>query len=138
MQQPTGAVTGQQTPSHRLLTQAGTWESHALLESRLSFEASAQGKEWAHYRQSLPVWSIRNELLHCLGTHDVAVVGGDTGSGKTTQVPHAPAAGLLYSSLSYRAGTQHNPAAEAITGWLELAGCIFAAVNIASQPGKLL
>ena len=34
----------------------------------------------------LPVQAIRDALLQALRTHNVAVVSGDTGCGKTTQV----------------------------------------------------
>ena len=37
-------------------------------------------------RRGLPVWGIREALLQALAVHDVAVVSGDTGCGKTTQV----------------------------------------------------
>ncbi|KFD65617.1 hypothetical protein M514_07620 [Trichuris suis] len=39
------------------------------------------------FRRQLPVFIIRNELLTALEEHQVVVVAGDTGCGKTTQIP---------------------------------------------------
>jgi len=36
---------------------------------------------------SLPVSQRREQVLHAVMTQQVSVVGGETGSGKTTQVP---------------------------------------------------
>ena len=41
----------------------------------------------AAQRRSLPVFSFRDRLIRTIGKHRVCVVEGDTGSGKTTQVP---------------------------------------------------
>ena len=38
-------------------------------------------------RRSLPVYSFRDRLIQTVGSNRVCVVEGDTGSGKTTQVP---------------------------------------------------
>src|SRR5690606_26768045 len=39
------------------------------------------------YPPQLPIAAMREELLAALGAHRVIVVCGDTGSGKTTQLP---------------------------------------------------
>ena len=38
-------------------------------------------------RESLPVYQLRNQLMDCIRHHQVVVVLGETGSGKTTQIP---------------------------------------------------
>ncbi len=38
-------------------------------------------------RKSLPIYSARDALLGEIRTHDCCVVVGETGSGKTTQIP---------------------------------------------------
>ena len=38
-------------------------------------------------RQSLPIWSVRNELKALIASNDSLIVVGSTGSGKTTQLP---------------------------------------------------
>ena len=53
-----------------------------------AWRASPEGAAWGTKRGDLPVVQIRDPLLAALEAADVAVVGGDTGCGKTTQVPH--------------------------------------------------
>ena len=38
-------------------------------------------------RRQLPIFQAREEILRALGTHDTLVLVGETGSGKTTQLP---------------------------------------------------
>ena len=52
-----------------------------------SFDVSPDGARWAETRAALPAAAIKDDLLAALDAHDVVVVGGDTGCGKTTQVP---------------------------------------------------
>ena len=40
-----------------------------------------------HYPEELPICAHREEILAALRAHPVVVVCGDTGSGKTTQLP---------------------------------------------------
>lgn len=40
-----------------------------------------------NYPEQLPVCALRAEILDALGKHRVVIVSGDTGSGKTTQLP---------------------------------------------------
>ena len=51
-----------------------------------AWRASPEGAAWVAKRGQLPVVQIRDGLLAALESADVAVVGGDTGCGKTTQV----------------------------------------------------
>ena len=63
----------------RLLEQAG--ESAALRERRrLSIPACT-------YPESLPIVARRDEIVSAIRTHQVVVIAGETGSGKTTQIP---------------------------------------------------
>lgn len=52
-----------------------------------NFAASGLGREWAAKRENLPVYQVRDRLLATLKTGHMAVLSGDTGCGKTTQVP---------------------------------------------------
>ena len=38
-------------------------------------------------RESLPVFQYREDLIEAIKEHQVLVVEGETGSGKTTQIP---------------------------------------------------
>ena len=62
-------------------------QSEALASEFRDWNSSAAGKYWREKRDGLPVTQIRDELLQALGVHDVVLVSGETGSGKTTQVP---------------------------------------------------
>ena len=62
-------------------------ESQRMLRDLETFDSSPEGQEWARKRSLLPVCEIRQPLLEALARSDVVVVGGDTGCGKTTQVP---------------------------------------------------
>ena len=55
------------------------------------WRSSSEGGKWQQDRGRLPVLSIRRDLLTQLADHDVVVVSGDTGCGKTTQVRTEPA-----------------------------------------------
>ena len=57
-----------------------------MLRRLQAWRDSAEGTQWCSKREQLPVGQIRQALLEALTQHDVAVVGGDTGCGKTTQV----------------------------------------------------
>ena len=36
---------------------------------------------------NLPIYPMRSEILQAIETHQVTIISGETGSGKTTQVP---------------------------------------------------
>lgn len=40
-----------------------------------------------NYRKSLPIFNAREEILNALASNQVIIIAGETGSGKTTQVP---------------------------------------------------
>ena len=50
----------------------------------------AKNKTMSEQRRFLPVYGCRDELLQVIRENQVVVVVGETGSGKTTQVQHAP------------------------------------------------
>ena len=39
------------------------------------------------FRQTLPCYQKKEEILKCMKDHQVVVISGETGCGKTTQVP---------------------------------------------------
>lgn len=56
-----------------------------MLDDQRRWRGSRKGQEWVAKRQQLPVVQIQAGLLAALADHDLVVVGGDTGCGKTTQ-----------------------------------------------------
>lgn len=42
--------------------------------------------EYTSFRQSLPIWSSRDEIIQMISCHQTVLISGETGSGKTTQV----------------------------------------------------
>lgn len=38
-------------------------------------------------RQTLPIYTIRNQILQAISDHRIVLIQGSTGSGKTTQIP---------------------------------------------------
>ena len=79
-------------------------QSEALADELRNWNSSAAGKYWKEKRDGLPVTQIRDELLRVLGVHDVVLVSGETGSGKTTQVPQM----LLDGCIESLRGAQCN------------------------------
>ncbi|CAI5478313.1 unnamed protein product [Closterium sp. Yama58-4] len=62
----------------------------AIKEDRCSIppaQASPEGASMLALRQSLPAWKERERLLQAVRDNQVVVVSGETGCGKTTQLP---------------------------------------------------
>ncbi|CAN8061438.1 unnamed protein product [Agarophyton chilense] len=73
-QHPQGSKKSTKTKVERILPAAPQTESRRL-------------REMKKQRQTLPAHDARNEILSALDGHQVVVISGATGSGKTTQVP---------------------------------------------------
>jgi len=56
-------------------------------ESTLQQETRASNRPQPQYPDDLPVVQMRDAILEALGKHQVLIVCGETGSGKTTQLP---------------------------------------------------
>ena len=57
------------------------------IESSQAVVLSRQGKVKLEYPELLPVSQKREEILAAIKSHQVVVIAGETGSGKTTQLP---------------------------------------------------
>lgn len=73
-------------PQVREQSQQQQAESRAMAHDLEQWRRSSEGAKWQQDRGRLPVLTIRHDLLAQLADHDVVVVSGDTGCGKTTQV----------------------------------------------------
>ncbi|CAG9462498.1 unnamed protein product [Pedinophyceae sp. YPF-701] len=61
--------------------------SRALEDAQRAWAASSAGQRMQQHRERLPAWARRAELLAAVARHQVVVVSGETGCGKTTQLP---------------------------------------------------
>ncbi len=68
-------------------TTAVTAKSVEMRRRLGEWKAGEEGRSWVEARSALPAAGIREGLLAALRDGDIAVVGGETGCGKTTQVP---------------------------------------------------
>ena len=88
-----------QHPLRRQLRQIRQWLSDgkaidqhlqkllARIQNSQQIVASRSVPLTVHYPEALPVSGRRQEILEALNSHQVVVVAGETGSGKTTQLP---------------------------------------------------
>jgi len=62
-------------------------ENKGIDRDLIDAAARIEGGEMARFRKTLPSFKMRNELLSAIANQQVLVVSGETGCGKTTQVP---------------------------------------------------
>ncbi|KAK8854055.1 ATP-dependent RNA helicase Cdc28 [Tritrichomonas musculus] len=67
---------------------AGIMASKPLLFEKPTMEITEiQEIDYTPVQQSLPVYKYKDDILNILKDHQILIVVGDTGSGKTTQIP---------------------------------------------------
>ena len=64
---------------------ANSPQSVQLLSQWRARQSSAQQKKMLAGRQSLPAWSKRDDIVDTVNSHQVTIIAGETGSGKSTQ-----------------------------------------------------
>ncbi|CAG0883973.1 unnamed protein product, partial [Darwinula stevensoni] len=62
-------------------------ESEETEEQRRKKEIKKQKQSLEETRKSLPIYPFREDLLAAIEEHQILIVEGETGSGKTTQIP---------------------------------------------------
>lgn len=67
-------------------TRGGMSKEELLLEEQIK-EAERAARSIDEVRKSLPIYKYRDEFLAALKVHQILVIVGETGSGKTTQLP---------------------------------------------------
>ncbi|XP_058752739.1 DExH-box ATP-dependent RNA helicase DExH7, chloroplastic isoform X2 [Vicia villosa] len=79
------------TESHQSFVQRGTYikelESANLRQLQYTKMGSQRYQDMLNFRATLPIATLKGDILQMLKENDVLVVCGETGSGKTTQVP---------------------------------------------------
>ena len=60
-------------------------EKRMMMQQLSAAEAKAKGIE--ETRKSLPIYQFRDEIIQAVRDHQVLIIVGETGSGKTTQLP---------------------------------------------------
>ncbi|OJJ51201.1 hypothetical protein ASPZODRAFT_56516 [Penicilliopsis zonata CBS 506.65] len=85
-----GAVTTLPTRSHRkhakkIDLKAGTSQGRAFREAWEAKRESEAQQEMIRKRQSLPAWKTQDAIIQAVNNHQVTIVSGETGSGKSTQ-----------------------------------------------------
>ncbi|XP_025083145.1 ATP-dependent RNA helicase DHX29-like isoform X2 [Pomacea canaliculata] len=74
-------------PKKRIGEKARRPSSAVLKQMLQSLHATKQHQELLKTRQELPVFQFRQEMLDKVHNASVLVIGGETGSGKSTQIP---------------------------------------------------
>lgn len=62
-----------------------TPQSLALRDAWKNKQSTPSQKKMLHARQSLPAWSMYDEIVDTINSHQVTIISGETGSGKSTQ-----------------------------------------------------
>ena len=79
-----------QTSSNRRGQEFVAGKFNSSIEAELASEAAVrnegENRGMAAFREQLPAFEMREELLAAVKRHQVVVVSGETGCGKTTQV----------------------------------------------------
>uniref|UniRef100_A0A0R3WRD5 RNA helicase n=1 Tax=Hydatigena taeniaeformis TaxID=6205 RepID=A0A0R3WRD5_HYDTA len=86
----------------KALTQPGSnvsLEPELTPEEQLRRRSEEQKKSLQETRKSLPIYNFRRALLDAIKDHQVLIIEGETGSGKTTQIPQ-----YLYEAGYCKAG----------------------------------
>ncbi|XP_042981852.1 DExH-box ATP-dependent RNA helicase DExH5, mitochondrial isoform X3 [Carya illinoinensis] len=64
------------------------WRRSLLLrDQQQAWQESSEGRKMLEFRQSLPAYKEKDALLTAISQNQVIIVSGETGCGKTTQIP---------------------------------------------------
>ncbi|KAJ5098147.1 hypothetical protein N7532_005148 [Penicillium argentinense] len=64
---------------------ANSPQSITIREAWEAKQISAAQVEMSRKRQSLPAWNTQEDIIHAVNSHQVTIISGETGSGKSTQ-----------------------------------------------------
>ena len=69
----------------RIVFSPGSSQNIDLLRRWQSKQAIPQQTKMLSARKSLPAWKLRNDIVEAVKNHQVTIISGETGSGKSTQ-----------------------------------------------------
>ena len=69
----------------RIVFNPGSSQNIDLLKRWQSKQATPQQINMLSARKSLPAWKLRNDIVEAINNHQVTIISGETGSGKSTQ-----------------------------------------------------
>ena len=69
----------------RIVFSPGSSQNIDLLRRWQSKQATSQQTKMLSARKSLPAWKLRNDIVEAVNNHQVTIISGETGSGKSTQ-----------------------------------------------------
>ena len=69
----------------RIVFSPGSSQNIDLLRRWQSKQAIPQQTKMLSARKSLPAWQLRNDIVEAVNNHQVTIISGETGSGKSTQ-----------------------------------------------------
>ncbi|GJN37669.1 hypothetical protein PR202_gb26649 [Eleusine coracana subsp. coracana] len=76
-----------QTSTSAVMERIQNRKSLQLRNQQASWQESSDGERMMEFRRSLPAYKERQALLEAISQNQVVVVSGETGCGKTTQLP---------------------------------------------------
>ena len=69
----------------RMVFNPGSSQNIDLLKRWHAKQATPQQINMLSARKSLPAWKLRNDIVEAINNHQVTIISGETGSGKSTQ-----------------------------------------------------
>ena len=75
----------QRKPVQVISHPVGDQQNDVLLDRWELKQQTARQRKMLESRKSLPAWASRDAVVHAINTHQVTIISGETGSGKSTQ-----------------------------------------------------
>lgn len=86
---PTASAHGhlrfQKKPTHTISHYGGDQQSVVLLDRWRSKQQTPRQRKMLESRKLLPAWALRDAVVEAVNAHQVTIISGETGSGKSTQ-----------------------------------------------------
>ena len=80
-----GFLNGQRRRNLRVNHMPSDLQNMALLNQWNMKQQTSRQRQMIQGRQSLPAWALRNTIVKAVNNHQVTIISGETGSGKSTQ-----------------------------------------------------